>query len=229
MTCVDARVTSARPASAPAPSPAAAAAPPCCCGAFGSRTSIFTFVTPSTPPPPPAPRAPACPDPPASAGTGTGPRRRRIDLDVLHVAAATTSWPRAVVTCCSAARTARQVCPSSVIRPFNGTAGTRPGAGRHNLIAFAPAHNARMPLTSGHRHHDAPLDPLLQRQRRDRTRPARADQPELHDAVVLVEVDELDVAAVRAQRRPDRLQHVLDLLPRVRTISMTASPGTGEP
>src|SRR5690606_33160127 len=61
-----------------------------------------------------------------------------------------------------------------------------------------------------HGEHDAPLDPLLQRQGRNRAGAAGADETKLDDAVVFVVIDELDVAAIGTKGGTDRIQDFLD-------------------
>jgi hypothetical protein len=63
-----------------------------------------------------------------------------------------------------------------------------------------------------YREHETPLDTLPQRHRRNRTRPASADQPKLNNTVFFIEIDEFDVASVAPERWPNILENFLDLV-----------------
>jgi hypothetical protein len=61
--------------------------------------------------------------------------------------------------------------------------------------------------------HEATLNSLPQRHGRNRAGATRADQAKLYDAVIFIEIDELDIAAVAAQRWTNTGEDFLDLVP----------------
>ena len=82
---------------------------------------------------------------------------------------------------------------------------------RRDRLGHSSMESSTTAVTPGSTVHDDPLHSGLQSLHGDRAGPAGADQAHVHDTVV-VELAELDVAAVALERRTDELDGVADAL-----------------